>query len=113
MYCRPHPEEPRPLARRLEGWPHGLPSTILRDAAPARGVRMRFFVRRRLAGVRMPDYIALIHKDDDGSYGVSFPDIPGIFTGGDSVEEAIEEATELLEFAADDWTNPDGSTGIK
>src|SRR4051812_18951824 len=91
MYCRPHPEEPRPLARRL---------------------RMRFFVRRRLAGVRMPDYIALIHKDDDGSYGVSFPDIPGIFTGGDSVEEAIEEATELLEFAAGDWTNPDGSTGI-
>jgi len=61
----------------------------------------------------MPDYIALIHKDADSSYGVSFPDIPGIFTGGDTVEEAIEEATELLAFAAEDWTNSDGSTGFK
>jgi predicted RNase H-like HicB family nuclease len=61
----------------------------------------------------MPDYVALIHKDADNCYGVSFPDIPGIFTGGDTVEEAIEEATELLAFAAEDWTNPDGSAGLK
>ena len=25
----------------------------------------------------MPHYIALIHKDSDSSYGVSFPDVPG------------------------------------
>ncbi|MGO3928897.1 type II toxin-antitoxin system HicB family antitoxin [Rhodopseudomonas pseudopalustris] len=58
----------------------------------------------------MTHYIALIHKDRDGSYGVSFPDIPGVVTAGDSIEEAMQEAAEVLIFAAEDWTNPDGST---
>ena len=61
----------------------------------------------------MPHYIALIHKEPDSCYGVSFPDIPGLITGGDDLEDAIEQATEVLEFAAEDWTNPDGSTGFK
>jgi antitoxin HicB len=61
----------------------------------------------------MPHCVALIHKDRDGCYGVSFPDIPGVITGGDTIDEAIEEAAEVLEFAAEDWTNPDGSTGFK
>ena len=61
----------------------------------------------------MPHYIALIHKDSDGCYGVSFPDIPGVFTGGDSVDEAMEQAIEVLQFAAEDWINPDGTTGFK
>ncbi|MDI6026348.1 type II toxin-antitoxin system HicB family antitoxin [Corticibacterium sp. UT-5YL-CI-8] len=33
-------------------------------------------------------YIALTHKDPDSAYGVSFPDIPGCFSAGDSVDEA-------------------------
>lgn len=61
----------------------------------------------------MPHYIALIHKDSDSCYGVSFPDIPGVFTAGDTVDEAMQQAREVLQFAAEDWTNPDGSTGFK
>jgi antitoxin HicB len=61
----------------------------------------------------MPQYVALIHKDSDGCYGVSFPDIPGVITGGDTIDEAMQEAAEVLNFAAEDWTNPDGSTGFK
>ncbi len=61
----------------------------------------------------MPHYVALIHKDSDGCYSVSFPDFPGVVTGGDSVDEAMEEAAEFLNFAAEDWVNPDGSTGFK
>jgi antitoxin HicB len=61
----------------------------------------------------VPHYIALIHKEPDSCYGVSFPDIPGVITGGDTIEEAMEQAAEVLEFAAEDWTNPDGSTGFK
>ena len=60
----------------------------------------------------MPQYIALIHAEADGSHTVSFPDIPGIFTAGETFDEAIEEAEEALEFAAEDWSNPDGSTGL-
>ncbi len=61
----------------------------------------------------MAQYIALIHKDPESCYGVSFPDLPGIFTGGDSIEEAIEQAGDVLSFAAEEWINDDGSAGFK
>ncbi len=57
----------------------------------------------------MTYYIALIHKDADSCYGVSFPDVPGVFTAGDTIDEAMRQAAEVLEFAAEDWENPDGS----
>ena len=60
----------------------------------------------------MPVYIALIQKDASGTFNVSFPDLPGIVTAGDTLDEAIEEAEETLEYAAGDWRNPDGSTGL-
>ena len=44
---------------------------------------------------------------------MSFPDIPGAVTVGDTVDEAMQHAHEVLQFAAEDWTNPDGSTGFK
>lgn len=54
----------------------------------------------------MAHYVALIHQNTDGSYSVSFPDIPGVVTAGETIEEAEEEAAELLAFAAED---PDGA----
>jgi antitoxin HicB len=63
--------------------------------------------------IAMPHCIALIHKDTDSCYGVSFPDIPGVITGGDIIDEATQQAVEVLQFAAEDWTNPDGSTRFK
>jgi antitoxin HicB len=60
----------------------------------------------------MPHYIALVHKDADSCYGVSFPDVPGIFTAGDTIDEAVRQAAGVLEFAAEDWENPDGSSGF-
>jgi antitoxin HicB len=48
-------------------------------------------------------YIAMIHKDPDSCYGVSFPDVPGVITAGDTIEEAIEQASEVLAFAFEDW----------
>lgn len=57
----------------------------------------------------MPVYIALIQKDADGIFRVSFPDLPGVVTAGDTLDEAIAEAEETLEYAAEDWRNADGS----
>src|SRR3954453_20756826 len=51
----------------------------------------------------MPHSIALIHKDPDSCYGVSFPDVPGVFTAGDTLDETIAKASEVLSFAAEDW----------
>jgi predicted RNase H-like HicB family nuclease len=50
----------------------------------------------------------LIHKDDDSCYGVSFPDVPGVFTAGDTIDEAMQKAVEVLEFAAEDWPDLEG-----
>src|SRR5437588_9088009 len=44
----------------------------------------------------MPGYIALVHKDEGTSYGVSFPDVPGCISAGDTFEEAIANASEAL-----------------
>jgi predicted RNase H-like HicB family nuclease len=44
----------------------------------------------------MPGYIALVHKDQGTSYGVSFPDVPGCISAGDTFEEAVVNAAEAL-----------------
>ncbi len=50
----------------------------------------------------MAQYIALVHKDEGTSYGVSFPDVPGCVSAGDTFEEAVANAGEALagHFAA-------------
>jgi len=60
----------------------------------------------------MPHYIALIHKDADSCYGVSFPDWPGVITAGETIDEAMQQAAEVLTFAAEDWESRDGVEGI-
>jgi predicted RNase H-like HicB family nuclease len=54
----------------------------------------------------MPHYIVLIHKDTDSFYGVSFPDLPGVVTAGDTVDQALRNAAEVIEFAAEDRPSP-------
>jgi predicted RNase H-like HicB family nuclease len=44
----------------------------------------------------MTGYIALVHKDEGTSYGVSFPDVPGCISAGDTFEEAVANAAEAL-----------------
>ena len=46
----------------------------------------------------MPHYLALIHKDPDSDYGVSFPDFPGLATAGHTLDEARVMAEEALAF---------------
>lgn len=44
----------------------------------------------------MAGYIALVHKDKGTSYGVSFPDVPGCISAGNTFEEALANAAEAL-----------------
>lgn len=46
----------------------------------------------------MATYIALLRKECDSDYGVSFLDFPGCVTAGESLEEARQFAAEVLEF---------------
>lgn len=56
----------------------------------------------------MTSYIALIHKDPESDFGVSFPDFPGCTTVGQSLEEARTLAQEALEFHIEGM-NEDGA----
>jgi predicted RNase H-like HicB family nuclease len=44
----------------------------------------------------MTNYIAVVHKDPDSDYGVSFPDFPGCVTAGSTIDEAKDMAHEAL-----------------
>jgi len=46
--------------------------------------------------VIMRHYIALIHKEPDSDFGVSFPDFPGCVTAGTTLQEALAMAAEAL-----------------
>ena len=39
----------------------------------------------------------VIHKDKDSCYGATIPDIPGCFSAGDTLEEAINNIQEAVE----------------
>lgn len=41
-------------------------------------------------------YIAFIHKEPDSVYGVSFPDLPGCISAGETIDEAVRNAVEAL-----------------
>ncbi len=45
----------------------------------------------------MKSFIAIVHKDTDSDYGVSFPDFPGCITAGSTLGEAQDMAQAALE----------------
>jgi len=42
-------------------------------------------------------YPVVIHKDLDSNYGVTVPDIPGCFSAGDTMDDALTQAVEAVE----------------
>jgi predicted RNase H-like HicB family nuclease len=41
-------------------------------------------------------YPVIIHKDPGSDYGVTVPDLPGCFSAGETLEEALENAQEAV-----------------
>ena len=54
----------------------------------------------------MTTYLALVHTDAPDNYGISFPDLPGCVSAGDTLEDVIanggDAATFHLEGMAED-----------
>ena len=46
-------------------------------------------------------YPVIIHKDEDTGYGVTLPDIPGCFSLGDTLDEAIRNIQTAVELYHD------------
>jgi predicted RNase H-like HicB family nuclease len=49
----------------------------------------------------MTYYVALVHKDPDSSFGLSFPDVPGCYSAADTLEELALNASEALTLFAE------------
>lgn len=57
----------------------------------------------------MVSYTAIIDGGDKGTFGVIFPEVPGCFSAGSSIEETTTNAAEALAFYLedlDDWPVP-------
>lgn len=42
-------------------------------------------------------YPVIVHKDEGTDYGVTVPDFPGVFTGGETLDEALKNVQEAIE----------------
>src|SRR3989304_3718615 len=42
-------------------------------------------------------YPVVIHKDPESDYGVTVPDLPGCFSAGATMDEALQETVEAIE----------------
>lgn len=64
-----------------------------------------------------PVYPARLEPDANGGYVVTFPDFESGVTQGDTREEALDQAADLLEtmvanYMAEDWDLPDPSPAM-
>lgn len=52
----------------------------------------------------MANIVALV-DGEPGNYGVSFPDLPGCVAAGNTLDEALTNASEVLSFHLEDMAN--------
>jgi len=45
----------------------------------------------------MMNFYVVVHKDPDSIYGITVPDLPGCFSAGDTLDEALENTKEAIE----------------
>ncbi len=57
----------------------------------------------------MKPYIAIVHKDANSAYGMTFPDAPGCFSAADEIDDVFAMASEALELWAEGMLD-DGRT---
>ena len=50
----------------------------------------------------MQYFYAIVHKDADSAFGVTFPDLPGCFSAADQMEDVLPNACEALELWFED-----------
>lgn len=50
----------------------------------------------------MKTFFAVVHKDDDSAFGVTFPDLPGCFSAADDMADLVPQAAQALELWFED-----------
>jgi predicted RNase H-like HicB family nuclease len=57
-------------------------------------------------------YPVVLHTDDGVRYGVTVPDLPGCFSAGDSLEQALDNAVEAIELHLEGLTEGGGEVPL-
>lgn len=50
----------------------------------------------------MKTYLALVHKEPDSAFGMTFPDLPGCFAAADTQADILRNAADALELWFED-----------
>ena len=50
----------------------------------------------------MKTYLAVVHKDEDSAWGLSFPDLPGCFAAAETEADILRAGVEALELWFED-----------
>lgn len=58
-------------------------------------------------------YPVVIHREQGTGYGVTVPDLPGVFTAGDTIDEALAAVQEAVEAAFDGEAGIPGPSSIQ
>ena len=59
----------------------------------------------------MQRYYALVNKDEDSAFGVSFPDLPAVFSAADNEKDIVAHAMEALQLYFEDiYERPEASS---
>lgn len=80
-----------------------IPRSLARSPFPTQKVTFllarfaAFFARPVGSGGKTMKYPVVIHKDANSDYGVAFPDLPGCYSAGETIEEALANAREAAE----------------
>lgn len=54
-------------------------------------------------------FAVVLHTDDGVRYGVTVPDLPGCFSAGDSLEDALESVQEAIDLHVETLLEDDGA----
>lgn len=46
--------------------------------------------------------VGIVHKDEGSCFGIYFPQVPGCFSAGDTMEQLIENSREALDLSMED-----------
>lgn len=58
----------------------------------------------------MKYFYAIVHKEAESAYGVSFPDLPGCFSAAIDLNDVLPNAVEAMELWLEDQPEPEASS---
>lgn len=51
-------------------------------------------------------YPVIVHKDENSIYGITVPDFPGVFSGGQTLAEALGNVQDAVDLYFEDMEQP-------